>query len=45
MLILKEVISYRTRNFINNITINGPKNIYNNEEVELGLRKFVVKYV
>lgn len=38
-------ISYIYRPFLDDIAIKGPKTRYNDKEVELGLRRYVVKYI
>jgi len=42
---LYDLIPYKCRPFLDNICVKGLRYNYRGEEVELGLRRYVVKYL
>jgi hypothetical protein len=43
--ILKDYFSHLCWLFINNIGVKGSRTIYNNEEILLGIRRFIFEYI
>jgi len=44
-IIIREHVSYKARAFLNDIGVKGPRTRYNDEEIELGVRRFMAEHI